>query len=66
MIAWRLGEEMAATPELELQGPDELWRPGLIAMSDDRLEAMERLTPETFFEWVGRGVAAWNRRRGHG
>jgi len=46
---------MAANPRMELQAPGEPWRIGLIAMSDERLEAMERLTPETFFAWVDRG-----------
>jgi hypothetical protein len=35
--------------------PDEPWRPGLIPMTQERLEALERLTPASFFAWVDRG-----------
>jgi hypothetical protein len=55
LVAWNLGRELAANPHMGLQGPDEPWRPELIAMSDERLEAMRRIGPESFFSWVDRG-----------
>ena len=55
MVAWNVGQELARNPGLELQLPGEPWTPGLLAMTAERLEAMERLTPAPFFAWVDRG-----------
>lgn len=57
MIAWRLGEEMAANPDQQLQAPDRPWEIGEIPMSEERQQAMRNLGPEVFFGWAERG---WN------
>ena len=57
LIAWNLGVELAHHPDRRLQGPSEDWDMGMVAMSDDRLEAMAQLTPEVFFAWVDRAFS---------
>ena len=61
LTAWNLGVELARNPGLHLQGPDEDWDMGMVAMSDERLAAMADLTPEVFFAWVDRAFARTQR-----
>lgn len=65
MIAWQLGEEIAAHPELTLQPPDRPWEIGMIPWTDDRLQAVDDLTPPVFFDWVGRGQVAAQAKANH-
>lgn len=57
LIAWNLGVELARNPGLRLQGPNEDWDMGMVAMSDERLSAMAALTPDVFFAWVERAFS---------